>query len=378
MKFLYIVTYICATNAFSIYKSQQIPNTMRASIKNKRFFFHSSAPKARTSEINMKYKFSNVPCGDELDDQCLALCDDDSCQVMSKTTKDRIEMSLYIIVWFVMSTAYNIQNKIRLNMINLPWFQSTISLFTGSVMVLLMWLTKLRKSPKMNKQVLQGYFPIAACHALGHVAAVMSVSCGAVSFTQIVKAAEPVFTCVLSSIILGAYITRRTLFSLFVIVFGVSLASMSELSFSWLSFTTAMLSNLAFGSRNIFSRMALNKPKGENMNAGNLFGVLTIMSFLIALPFAIVFEGKYVATKLSISAIKVSMLTGLYFYIYNEAAMLALKHMNPVTHAVTNTLKRIVILISCIVFFNTPLTTNGVFGSIIALYGSYIYSISKK
>ena len=36
--------------------------------------------------------------------------------------------------------------------------------------------------------------PIAFCHSIGHIGAVVSAGAGAVSFTQIVKAAAPVFT----------------------------------------------------------------------------------------------------------------------------------------------------------------------------------------
>ncbi|KAL3908571.1 MAG: hypothetical protein SGPRY_009743, partial [Prymnesium sp.] len=67
--------------------------------------------------------------------------------------------------------------------------------------------------------------------------------------------------------------------------------------------------------------------------------------------------------------LKQSVVTGLYFYTYNEVAMLALNkvlglnsslfghafvftppvptQVHPVTHAVANTLKRVVILLAC-------------------------------
>lgn len=44
-------------------------------------------------------------------------------------------------------------------------------------------------------------------------------------------------------------------------------------------------------------------------------------------------------------------LSGLSFYIYNEASFVALSQLAPVTHSVVNTLKRvIIILVSCAVF----------------------------
>merc|ERR1719240_1326389 len=83
--------------------------------------------------------------------------------------------------------------------------------------------------------------------------------------------------------------------SLLPVVFGVALASVTELSFTWLSFTGAMLSNLGFAARNICSRAAMDKPKGENMTPENLFGVLTVMSFLVAAPCALLIEGPRAA-----------------------------------------------------------------------------------
>ena len=49
--------------------------------------------------------------------------------------------------------------------------------------------------------------------------------------------------------------------------------------------------------------------------------------------------------------LKYSALSGIAFYLYNEASFLALEQLNPVTHSVANTLKRVVIIVaSCIVF----------------------------
>merc|ERR1719172_382989 len=75
--------------------------------------------------------------------------------------------------------------------------------------------------------------------------------------------------------------------------------------------------------------------------------------------------------------VKASVATGLYFYTYNEVAMLALNNVNPVTHAVANTIKRVVILLACVIFFKTPMTPLCQAGSAIAIVGSYLYSLAK-
>jgi hypothetical protein len=44
----------------------------------------------------------------------------------------------------------------------------------------------------------------------------------------------------------------------------------------------------------IFSKMAMNKPQGENMTPPNLYAVLTAMSFVGLLPFTLAIEGSKV------------------------------------------------------------------------------------
>jgi len=330
---------------------------------------------------------ATVPCGDGADDdECLALCDTDGCDILTTwSTLRTLQIGVYFALWFALSTGYNIANKVRLNALSLPYFHSAASLAVGTMFVLPLWLTGIRKPPKLSGAAIRTLMPIAFCHSIGHIGAVVSAGAGAVSFTQIVKASEPVFTCGLSALLLGSTVSMPVVLSLIPIVAGVALASVSELSFTWLSFGGAILSNVAFAARNIFSRVSMDKPKGENMTPENLFGVLTVMSFLYALPLALIMEGGKVASTWGAAVavtpaskiIRYTIETGLYFYLYNEVAMSALARVHPVTHAVANTLKRVVILVACVLFFGTPLTPMSTAGSAVAIIGSYFYSLAK-
>ena len=297
---------------------------------------------------------------------------------------NNLQILLYSSIWILLSLFYNIDNKKRLNMLNLPYFQSSISLGVGSLIAILFWKLKIRKPPKLTYNDIKTYIPISLFHSLGHITAVISVGAGAVSFTQIVKAAEPIFTASFYWIILKDKISFNSGVSLMTIVFGVGLASVSELSFTWTSFIGAMLSNLAFSSRNVYSRLAMDKPRGENITPENLFGILTILSFIISLPFTLIFDFRNIPNALSSSIYPIntvlitSLNAGFYFYMYNEAAMIVLNKINPVSHAIINTLKRVIILITCCIFFNTKMSKNSVLGSIIAIIGSYLYAKTKQ
>jgi solute carrier family 35 protein E1 len=73
-----------------------------------------------------------------------------------------------------------------------------------------------------------------------------------------------------------------------------------------------------------------------------------------------------------------SLLAGAFYYLYNEVAFLALGRVNPVTHAVGNTIKRVVIIVASVIAFKTPISTLGVIGSSIAIFGTLLYSLAKS
>ena len=71
-------------------------------------------------------------------------------------------------------------------------------------------------------------------------------------------------------------------------------------------------------------------------------------------------------------------LGGLSYYAYNEVAFLALGKVNPVTHAVGNTIKRVVIIVASVVAFKTPMSTGSIIGSSIAIAGTLMYSLAMN
>lgn len=144
-------------------------------------------------------------------------------------------------------------------------------------------------------------------HAIGHVAANLSFAAVAISLTHTVKTLEPAFNVVLSQVgcrgpcahaldaaplpcrqrrmcgcrprgsvcalarrpprtcpallpahapqlVLGVPTPLPVILSLVPIMLGVASASAAELSFNWMGFLTAMLSNLTFGFRAVWSK----------------------------------------------------------------------------------------------------------------------------
>lgn len=61
-----------------------------------------------------------------------------------------------------------------------------------------------------------------------------------------------------------------------------------------------------------------------------------------------------------------------------QVAFLALDSVHPVTHAVGNTIKRVVVIAASILVFKNPVTTQGYIGSAIAVAGVLLYSLAVE
>mmetsp|Transcript_611 Transcript_611/g.863 ORF Transcript_611/g.863 Transcript_611/m.863 type:complete len:388 (-) Transcript_611:115-1278(-) len=302
---------------------------------------------------------------------------------------ETLTVGMYFALWYLFNIGYNIYNKQALNILDFPWTIATIQMATGIFYFLPLWLTGARKAPKLNASELKTLFPIALCHTGVHVGAVIALGAGAVSFAHIVKASEPVVTCALNALLLGQILPVKVYMTLLPIIGGVAIASMKELSFTFLALASAMLSNVSSAARGVLSKKTMSGKKiGENLDAQNLYAVLTAMSTLILIPLMLAMEGTgfFGAFKNLVSAgdytnKSLAVLLGLggaTYYAYNEVAFLALGKVNPVTHAVGNTIKRVVIIVASVIAFKTPMSTGSIIGSSVAIMGTLLYSLAMN
>jgi solute carrier family 35 protein E1 len=292
-------------------------------------------------------------------------------------------------LWYVLNVGYNIGNKRVLNALPIPWTAATVELFFGFPYVALLWTTRMRKAPRLSLDNIKTLSSQAFFLAATHVGGVISFGAGAISFTHILKATEPVWSALILAVGFRDFLPLPVYASLIPIIGGVGLASMKELSFTWLSFIAGTLSAVTSATKAILSKKVLDgKPLGENLTPANMFAVLTILGFLMILPASLLIEGP-AAVKTAWSAalaagytkmqlFRLLSISGFLYYIYNEVAFLALAEVAPVTHAVTNTVKRVVIILASVLVFRNPVTKLGMLGSGIAILGATAYSITKS
>ena len=178
---------------------------------------------------------------------------------------ETLKTGSFFALWYLFNIGYNIYNKKALNALAIPYTMALLQLAVGIPYAGALWLTGLRKTPKLSKDDIKTLIPVSLGHLGTHIGAVVSLGAGAVSFTHIVKASEPVVSAALSAVMLGAIYHPVTYLTLLPIVGGVALASLKELSFTWVGFIAAMGSNLSSALRGILAKKTMGDGVGENM-----------------------------------------------------------------------------------------------------------------
>lgn len=315
----------------------------------------------------------------------------------AETWKDVIRgldwwLILCFFLWYAQNALYVVFNKKFLNSVRLPWTLSACQLMVGWIFMVLFWGFKLRERPHFEdlRKFFITFMPMGLLHFLVHVGSVVSMGLGAISFTHVVKALEPVITVLLSMVCLREFMNIYAYLALIPVVAGVALASMKELEFSLASFLFAMLSNVTGALRSIFAKLTMkNKAEiGENLTASNINLILTLIASVMALPFVIAFEAQRIipvwvkaTAKMSTSekawVLGYGFLSSVFYFTSNDSAFYCLGKINQVTYSVANTAKRVLLITTSIIVFANPVNNLGYVGMTMAVLGTLLYSLVK-
>ncbi|KAJ8440293.1 hypothetical protein Cgig2_012729 [Carnegiea gigantea] len=230
-------------------------------------------------------------------------------------------------LWYLFNIYFNIYNKQVLKVFPYPMTVTVVQFAVGSVFVLLMWTLNIYRRPKISAAQLVAILPLAMVHTMGNLFTNMSLGRVAVSFTHTIKAMEPFFSVLLSVLFLGE----------------------------------------------------------ESLDNITLFSIITIMSFILLAPVALFTEGvKFTPAYIEAAGLNLkqlytrSLVAALCFHAYQQVSYMILQRVSPVTHSVGNCVKRVVVIVSSVLFFRTPVSPINALGTGIALAGVFFYSQVKR
>eukprot|EP00933_Yihiella_yeosuensis_P070884 TRINITY_DN79048_c0_g1_i1.p1 TRINITY_DN79048_c0_g1~~TRINITY_DN79048_c0_g1_i1.p1 ORF type:complete len:402 (-),score=120.07 TRINITY_DN79048_c0_g1_i1:225-1430(-) len=293
----------------------------------------------------------------------------------------------YFFFWYLGNYYYNITNKLALKAAGgatgFPMTIATLQLGVGCLWAFLLWgYPDARALPKITFDDYKKTLPVGLNSAGAHAASVFALSAGAVSFGQIVKAAEPAFAALVGTLFYSAKVSKAKWLCLIPVIGGVVLASLGELDFAWAALITAAIANVfaAFKANENKALMQTPGLKERIGGVGNQFALSMINSFLFCAIVMVATEGKKLGAFFALAATnKVVLLnliySGLWFYAYNELATMTIKKTNAVTASVANTAKRVIVIVGVAIVMGESLDPLKLIGCSIGIGGVFLYSV---
>ena len=70
--------------------------------------------------------------------------------------------------------------------------------------------------------------------------------------------------------------------------------------------------------------------------------------------------------------------TGIFYHLYNQLSYDTMDSMNAVSFSVANTMKRVAVIVSSVIFFQNPVGIMNWVGITVAIGGTYLYSLAAR
>ncbi|CAL4064010.1 unnamed protein product [Meganyctiphanes norvegica] len=206
---------------------------------------------------------------------------------------------------------------------------------------------------------------------LGQLSTNMSLSMTSVTLTHMVKTLEPLLALLWALTILKNKISGASIIHMLIMLVGVLLTSYTEVSFSFIGVTFALVSNISLSLRNLFIKLS----NGNAMLSGLqlffvscFFGAWYSASLYLFNKQLSITEEYYILTSESIRM-------GMYFSGQHIMSYLLLSSITITSHALLNCLKRALIIFISAVVLGIQLPPVQILGIVITIIGSILYAI---
>ncbi|KAK0074671.1 hypothetical protein PV325_007959 [Microctonus aethiopoides] len=297
--------------------------------------------------------------------------------------RETVTILFLCVLWYVVSSSNNVVGKLLLSEFPYPMTVTMVQL--TSITILSGPFFSLWGVRKSSAEISWRYYfrlivPLALGKFLANVFSHVSIWKVPVSYAHTVKATMPIFTVILSRIILREKQTNRVYLSLVPIVGGVAIATLTELSFNFIGLISALASTVAFSLQTIYSKKVLCDTGLHHLRLLFILGRLALIMFL---PVWIIYDLKsLIVESLSVNSISYNVLgllvlDGILNWLQNIVAFSVMSIVTPLTYAVANASKRIFVIAVTLFILGNPVTGVNIFGMTLAIMGVFCYNKAK-
>ncbi|KKA29836.1 hypothetical protein TD95_000464 [Thielaviopsis punctulata] len=292
---------------------------------------------------------------------------------------DGIPASAYVILWISVSGSLIIMNKWILDTLNfrypvlLTTYHLSFATFMTQMLARTTTLIDGRKKINMTPDVyLRGIVPIGVCFSLSLICGNVTYLYLSVSFIQMLKATTPVVVLLSSWAMGNTQPKMSVLLNVSVIVVGVIIASFGEIQFVFVGFVYQILGIIFEALRlTMVEKLLSGEYKMDPLTSVYYYApVCAVMNFFVALYWEI---PKVSFADFANVGFSVFLLNGIVAFTLNLSVVFLIGKTSAVVMTLCGVLKDVLLVVSSMMIWGTPVTALQFFGYSIALGGLVYY-----
>ncbi|KAL1514311.1 hypothetical protein ABEB36_003588 [Hypothenemus hampei] len=298
-----------------------------------------------------------------------------------KRSKEVCNVLFLCISWYMVSSTNNVIGKTVLNEFPYPMTMTMVQLLSITLLsgpVFNLW--GIRKYVDISwSYYLKLIVPLALGKFVASVFSHVSIWKVPVSYAHTVKATMPLFTVILSRVIIGEKQTFKVYLSLIPIICGVAIATLTEISFDMIGLISALVSTAGFSLQHIFSKKVLKDTNIHHLRLLHILGRLALFMFLpiwFYADFTTLIRDN-TKTYQDYRVLLLLFLDGVLNFLQNIIAFSVLNLVTPLTYAVANCSKRIFVIGLSLFILGNPVTWMNILGMLTAIFGVLFYNKAK-
>lgn len=205
----------------------------------------------------------------------------------------------------------------------------------------------------------------------------------AVSFAETVKSSAPLFTVIMSRLILGEYTGLWVNLSLFPIMAGLALCTATEISFNMLGFSAALSTNIMDCLQNVFSKKLLSgdkykfSPPELQFFTSAAATVMLIPAWIFMLDLPLIGKSGR-SFHINQDVMVLLLFAGVLFHLQSVTAYALMGRISPVTFSVASTVKHALSIWLSVIVFGNRITLLSAMGTVFVIIGVMLYNKARR